>query len=175
MTRKWLAALAAGPLLFLAHPAAAQGLGGFGERSETGTIHGIVEHLSYPRGLLSISTSRGVFMIHATPDQLTDYRLGDRVDVDYDDYAGVRWISGGGGGAGGPGEGTYAVSGTASGVVSRVDAARGTVTLGGAAGRRLYHAHPDDLQDVVPGQFVSLDFERIGNARWIEDVEQGGR
>ncbi len=183
MRMRWLLGLAAAAPLVLygAGPALGQegiggGIGAYGEHSETGTVHGVVQRLSFPRGLLEVSTARGTIAVHGTPDQLSDYRIGDRVDVDYDDYAGIRWISGGGGGMGigGYGEGSYAVQGRAAGVVSHVNAARGTMTIGGAEGPRIFHAHPDDLQDVIPGQFVSLDYAKVGGARWVEDVSPGG-
>ncbi|HUB08765.1 MAG TPA: hypothetical protein VMB50_17290 [Myxococcales bacterium] len=183
----WLAAGVALPVsLCLARPALGQfagGLGGeYGDLSSSGTVHGIVKHRNFARGLLEIASGARTVTIHATPDQLTDFRVGDDVDVDYDDYAGVRWLSDGGGSAGGAlggglgygYGGSYAEEGTTSGSVANVDTSRGILRLREAGGTRTFHAHPEDLQDVIPGQFVSVTYERIGGAAWVEQVDQGG-
>ncbi|MHB8420439.1 MAG: hypothetical protein ACYDCL_20390 [Myxococcales bacterium] len=178
-----LAWLAAAFLLLLAPPALAQALGGglggageYGNLSSSGTIHGIVRRRDFARGILVIASGDRTVNVHATPDQLTDYRTGDRIDLDYDDYAGVRWLSGGEGSTGGGlgyGEGNYAEEGTTSGTVASVDSSRGLVRIREAQGTRTFHAHPEELQDVIPGQFVSLTYERIGRAAWVEQIDQG--
>ncbi len=170
--------------LFVAQPALGQLAGGLGGESGTlssgGTVHGIVKHRDFSRGILEIASGSRSIAIHATPDQLTDYRVGDDVDVDYDDYAGVRWLSGGGGavgeGIGGSlgGNGSYGEEGSTSGTVASVDTARGIVRIQEVHGVKSFHAHPETLQDVIPGQFVTLSYDRIGRTAWVEDIEQGG-
>lgn len=173
--------------LFLARPALGQLAGGSlggesGTLSASGTVHGIVRHRDFARGRLDVASGSRTVTLHATPDQLTDYRVGDDVDLDYDDYAGVRWLSGGAGSSGGGldgggglgAAGSYAEEGTASGTVAGVDSAHGLLRLREARGTRTFHAHPEDLEDVIPGQFVTVTYDRVGPAAWAEEIDQGG-
>ena len=146
--------------------------------SETGAVQGTVRSIDFRNGILRISSGNRLIYLHAKPDQLTAFQPGDQVNVDYDDFAGVLWLSGETGGAAGPagsvGAENFALSGTVSGTVAALDKARGRVTLTGAMRNHTFLAHPDDIRTLIPGQFVSLTYERIGNTDWVSSIGQGG-
>ncbi len=144
--------------------------------SETGAVQGTVRSIDFRNGILRISSGNRLIYLHAKPDQLAAFQPGDQVNVDYDDFAGVLWLSGepAGGTAGTAGAENFALSGTVSGTVAALDKSRGRVTLTGGMRNHTFLAHPDDIRDLIPGQFVSLTYERIGNSDWVSSIGQNG-
>lgn len=145
--------------------------------SETGAVQGTVRSIDFRNGVLRISSGNRLIYLHAKPDQLAAFQPGDQVDVDYDNFAGVLWLAGetgGGAGAAVGGAENFALSGTVSGTVAALDKSRGRVTLTGAMRDHTFLAHPDDIRDLIPGQFVSLTYERIGNTDWVSSIGQQG-
>ncbi len=139
--------------------------------AETGVLQGTVRAIDFRAGIMEVSASGRTIALHAKPDELASFHSGDLVSIDYDDYAGVLWLASHAGGAT-MGNQNFAISGTVSGTVTGLNKARGYVTVLGSTRTRTFLAHPSDLLDLVPGQFVSLSFERIGGADWVSSINQ---
>jgi hypothetical protein len=140
--------------------------------AETGVVQGTVRAINFRAGILEINSAGRTVALHAKPDQLADFQPGDLVSVNYDDFAGVLWL------ASNLNEGTpignqnFAISGTVTGTVSALNKARGYLTLMGPNRNQTFLAHPLDIKNLVPGQFVSLSFERIGGRDWVSSIQE---
>lgn len=72
-------------------------------------------------------------------------------------------LTGGGLGIGGAGIADFTDYGRLVGSVDRLDRERGVLVVDGRALR----AHPEDLDAVLPGQAISVEYAQIGNTRWV--------
>jgi len=137
-----------------------------------GTIQGTVESLNLARGTIEVSTGGDTLVMHAVPNQLAQLSPGDNVSLDYDSYKGVLWVTSDLEGGDSEMSGKFAHHGTVSGAVTSMDKPKGLITIRG----RSYHVHPSKLSGVVPGEFVSLQFAKVGDANWASslDSNEGG-
>lgn len=149
-----------------------RGIGASGQAAEIGSIQGTVRSVDFGNGLLRVAGGNRTLTVHARPDELAEFRPGDQVSLDYSDYAGMLWIASGGSGVSAQ---EFAESGTVSGIVTGLDKSRGRVTLQGPARAETFLGHPEDLQSLIPGQYVSITFERVQNNDWVQSINQGGR
>ncbi|MHB8417657.1 MAG: hypothetical protein ACYDCL_06250 [Myxococcales bacterium] len=141
--------------------------------AETGVVQGTVRAINFRAGILQINSAGRTVSLHAKPDQLADFQPGDLVSVNYDDFAGVLWLASNLGEATGTaGNQSFAISGTVTGTVSGLNKARGYVTLLGPTRNHVFLAHPLDIKNLMPGQFVSLSFERIGGTDWVSSIQE---
>ncbi len=191
MKRIWIYSLSGllAPLaLALASPAAAQTQKGQGQyqaqpmmtqqgalqassgAAETGVVQGTVRAINFRAGILQINSAGRTVSLHAKPDQLADFQPGDLVSVNYSDYAGVLWLSESGQAAG-TGNQSFAISGTVTGTVSALNKSHGYLTIMGPTHNQRFLANPEDLKNLMPGQFVSLSFERIGGMDWVSSIQ----
>ncbi|HUB06096.1 MAG TPA: hypothetical protein VMB50_03805 [Myxococcales bacterium] len=139
--------------------------------AETGVVQGTVRAINFRAGILEINSAGRTIALHAKPDQLADFQPGDLVSVNYDDFAGVLWLASNMN-EGSIGNQNFAISGTVTGTVSALNKARGYLTLMGPTRNQTFLAHPLDIKNLVPGQFVSLSFERIGGRDWVSSIQE---
>lgn len=138
--------------------------------AETGVVQGTVRAINFRAGILEINSAGRTVSLHAKPDQLADFQPGDLVSVNYDDFAGVLWLASAAGE--GMGNQNFAISGTVTGTVSGINKARGYLTVMGPTRNHTFLASPLDIKNLVPGQFVSLSFERIGGTDWVSSIQE---
>lgn len=146
-----------------------------GDQQEVGTISGTVHSIDYGNGRVTIHGADGGrrITLNADPGELAGLTPGDVISVSYVNFNGNLWVDDGYGGFGGGyvggfgyGYGEYADEGVVVGRVSGLDKARGVVTIGG----RTMRAHPEELADLLPGQFVEADFVNVDGRRWATDL-----
>lgn len=134
-----------------------------------GTIQGTVQALDFNQGLIRLRSSGGVITLRSRPMDMADLNPGDVVALEYANYNGALWV-----GARDVAEvEQYAQFGTLTGNVTQVNKALGTVTVRG----RTFRAHPEQLEQVIPGQFISLGYANVAGTNWIADIDpafQGG-
>ena len=155
-----------------------------GQTEVVGTIQGPIQSLDFDRGLIRIRAGGGTTVaLNARPQDLVGLNPGDVASVSYLNYNGVLWLYPDGGGYGGGygggggfgvgggfgGVGDFAQAGEVTGTVQNVDRQRGRITISG----RTLRAHPEELENVYPGQFVSVGFVQIGKSRWVDDYGGG--
>lgn len=134
-----------------------------------GTVRGTVQGLDFNRGLVTVRTNGEQLALHARPQDLSGLNPGDIAELTYLNYDGMLWLEPGGyygGGFGTYGIDTFALSGEVTGTVESVDRRTGQVRVADQTLR----AHPEQLDGVYPGSFVSFSYAQIGDVRWVEDV-----
>lgn len=109
-----------------------------------------------------------VVSVHGTPQQLGDFSPDTEASIEVTRFGNARWL------VQHPGAVMRGPSGTVSltvGQVRAVDVDSGALTL--EAGGRTEHlrAHPQDLRDLKPGQFVNVIYGTVKKAKWVEDIE----
>lgn len=138
----------------------------------TGVLRGHVEEISVSRGLVQMrlldagQPGRSV-VLRARPNDVVGLNRGDVITVRYGNFDGGLWIllresEQRPSQALGP-------SGTISGPVSEVDEANGLITVEGS----IVRVHPQLVQDVLPGQWVSLSYSEIQGTPWVSQVSRG--
>jgi hypothetical protein len=134
--------------------------------SASGMIRGIAEGIDLPDGVLFVRTSFDVVALHATPAQLAGINPGDLVYFPYRDYLGALWLPRRVDGTGGSFYGVYANEGQFTGAVTGLNKAAGVIVINGVP----FRAHPGDLQQIVPGAFVTARFVSIGPVNWLSGI-----
>lgn len=140
-----------------------------------GTVQGSVAGLDFEQGRLVMNTAGGRIAINARPQDLVGLNPGDVASVTFLNYNGARWLEPGGG-YGGYGSfggglgGGFAFAGEVTGTVRGVDRQRGLINVDG----RTLRAHPEDVSDVYPGQFISVGYIQVGNTAWADSMGYGG-
>lgn len=130
-----------------------------------GTVKGIVQSLNFSRGMLTIDSGGTTVTLRARPMEIANLNPGDVVALRYSNFNGVLWVALGGGSQTAASE--FSQFGTVSGSIASLDKAQGTITIRG----RTYLAHPYQLQNVLPGQFVSLSFANVAGGDWVAGIE----
>ncbi|WP_373048784.1 hypothetical protein [Vulgatibacter sp.] len=131
-------------------------------------VQGIVEDVDYDAGTVALRSGSGEALeLRGSPEQIQQLGTGDRVDLQFRDFDGTLWLTSSGGPAAGAGLET-ARAGEVEGTVASVDPAAGTITVRDQTLR----AHPEVIEEVQPGQFVSLSYAELQQVPWVQDVEQ---
>lgn len=144
-----------------------------GGTANMGTVQGSVASLDFEHGRLTMNTAGGRISINARPQDLVGLNPGDVASVTFLNYNGARWLEpgagyGGGFYGGGLGSG-FAFAGEVTGTVRGVDRQRGLINVDG----RTLRAHPEDVSDVYPGQFISVGYIQVGNTAWADSMGYG--
>lgn len=141
-----------------------------------GTVQGSVASLDFEHGRLTMNTAGGRIAINARPQDLVGLNPGDVAAVTFLNYNGARWLEPGAGYGGGFGGGFggglgsgFAFAGEVTGTVRGVDRQRGLINVDG----RTLRAHPEDVSDVYPGQFISVGYIQVGNTAWADSMGYG--
>ncbi|MFZ9887038.1 MAG: hypothetical protein ACO3JL_05995 [Myxococcota bacterium] len=130
-----------------------------------GTIQGTVNGLDFNRGIISLASGGGNVQLRARPMDIANLNPGDVVALQFANYQGALWVV--------PEKGAdiapqhFAQFGTLTGTVDQVNKALGTITVRGQTLR----AHPEQLEAVIPGQFVSLGYANVSGTNWLAGVQ----
>lgn len=151
-------------------PGFVAGVTPWAEAAERGIIQGVVTNVNYSRGLLSVRSGNQSFIVRAKPQQLALYRPGELTTIHYANYAGVPWmIENRSAQLYSPTQ--FAQASTVVGVVTGVNKATGVVGISRGAGQQqTFLGHPNDVEALLPGQFIALTFARIGGQGWIQSI-----
>lgn len=144
-------------------------IGDYGGTSMVGTVRGTVQSLDFYQGVVAIRSNGSVLRLHARPQDLAGLNPGDVAGLTYLNYEGMLWLEPGGfygSGYGAYDTDAFAISGEVRGTIESVNRRNGTVKVAGHTLR----AHPEQLDGLYPGSFVSLGYAQIGKYRWIDDV-----
>lgn len=148
-----------------------------GSTYEVGTLQGTIQQVNLRNSTVTVQALVGGggvrnVTLRARPETLARLNPGDVVALTYNNYNGVLWLapSEGPGGAGAVAPQTlWSQYGTYTGPVTGVDRARGLLRVRG----RTFLAHPEQLEGIYPGQFLSVGFAQIGNQNWVEGLQAG--
>lgn len=134
------------------------------QKSETGVVQGVIERVEYGGPSLVISTSGGLFSLRARGADLAPFAPGQIVTVAYAVYDDVPWLV-----VEEPKTPAKFLPagrlGNAIGAVERIDRGSGRIVVTGpdpATPAVTGVAHPSDLDGVVPGQMISVDYVYLG-------------
>lgn len=153
------------------------------EPLERASITGRVVEVSYSEAVAAIATEEeGLIAVRARPQEIALLQPGDRVALEVMEVGDAIWIS--------PAAryepasadvtalpGTGALSrdlsspifeerGTAEGVVTAVNPSEGLFRVG----EQEFQAHPLEIQNLEPGQMVSLVYGTVDEERWAADI-----
>ena len=133
-----------------------------------GTVDGVVQKVDVPSGLLIVQTRKGAVALRGLPDQLSKLTVGEPFRGAYQTYGvGVRWLV-----IGPAPRATLGRPGRAAGTIEAVDEVNGIVTMDETAAktreRRTFHAHPGQLQTLIPGQVVKIWYRQLNGECWIQ-------
>ena len=156
------------------------GYGGYGgywgdtNAAFEGTANGVVRDLDFARGRLSLQAGDGerTVTFNARPEDLAGLTQGDVVTIAYRNYQDQLWLAPGGGYGGASGyfgAESFANYGELRGTVTSVDRGRGRLEVAG----RTLRAHPEQLSDLFPGQFVEVTYVAIGGNAWLDSFGGG--
>ncbi len=140
-----------------------------GHTYSMGTIQGTVNGLDFNRGIISLSSSGGNVQLRARPMDIANLNPGDVVALQFANYQGALWLQPDQ--AGSVQAQNFAQYGTLTGTVDQVNKAVGTITVRGQTLR----AHPEQLQAIIPGQFVSLGYANVSGTNWLAAVQGAGQ
>lgn len=152
--------------------------GGFSQRTDgtavQGTVQGSIADLDFTKGLVTVRTARGDLTLSAHPQDLRGLNPGDVASLDYYNYNGARWLEPDGFSGTRYRSGTtngrdFSLSGELTGTVQSVDRQNGTVRVAGHTVR----AHPEDVADLYPGQFVQIEYFEVEGERWADSTSTG--
>lgn len=132
-------------------------------------ITGVVRALDYDQGTFTVRAGDQAQTIYARPKQLASLVPGDLVSVRYRWFGQQPWLVGTG-----TGPGAFSLQGTLRGTVANLDKQSGTVTLSTVNGTATLRANPNDFEQIVPGQFVAIDYQKVNGQLWAEDVQVAG-
>lgn len=134
-----------------------------------GTIQGTVNQLDFQRGVISLSSSGGNVQLRARPMDIVNLNPGDVVALQFSNYQGALWVTPDQAGQVQPQH--FAQYGTLTGTVDNVNKALGTISVRGQTLR----AHPEQLEAIIPGQFVSLGYANVSGQNWLAAVQGAGQ
>jgi hypothetical protein len=150
------------------------------DASATGLVQGIVSNVNWQAGLVTVMSGYNRITLHGTPTQLSSLKRGDNVSLPYNSYAGILWLTnqfgtqnaiGAEGTIGGvPANLGFAQTGVMAGVVENVNKAEGLVFVTGANGRARFLAHPEVIEQLVPGEYVNLSYIQVGRVPWLSSI-----
>lgn len=138
-----------------------------------GRVRGTIIRIDVGAGEMAVSVAGGeAVVLHGTPSQLAEFRRTEVADVEYELLGAKRWLT----------EGSelgsttdYAQEATVSGAITSIDKAEGRVTLTTGLGKTTtFLAHPDAIRSLIPGQFVSVTYQRVARRDWVTELGEGG-
>lgn len=135
----------------------------------SGQVRGVVREVNLQEGQLTMAAGGESVTLQAKPTQIIGLRPGEQFVASYANYGGNLWLMEN------LDQGDVAQFGrsaNAVGTVEKVNKVNGQLTLATAGGSRTFRAHPQDVQDLLPGQYISLSFQRIGGNQWISSIQQ---
>lgn len=139
-----------------------------------GVLRGVVSSVDLDQGTLTIRTDRGTATFRAQPRQLVGVRPGEQYAARFTHFGEQMWLA-----DEAPSAQPLPQFGDAqnlTGILVDIDRTNGAMALATAPNETwIFLAHPSDLQQLVPGQYVSVSFQRIGSAYWLHQVAPGGR
>ncbi len=150
-------------------PAAQAGQQQLPAQAQAGQIQGTVENIDVPGGRLTVRSGEQTVTLHAVPTVLGNYKQGETANLAYESFGGEYWISEQvGAGPSANLADQYSMAGTVTGTISQLDRNAGILVVRGTQ----YSAHPDLLQNLTPGQFVSLSYANVQGKNWVADIQQ---
>lgn len=136
------------------------------------TVQGTVKAIDLSRGTVTIATGSEPLELNALPRQLAALKPGEVVSLAYKNYDGARWLrlkQDLGTGGSGEQEGArdaFGQYGSAAGNVDRVDKRAGRLVVRGL----FFRSHPEMIEQLLPGQFVEVEYVEVGGIAWTEKV-----
>ncbi|HVZ86984.1 MAG TPA: hypothetical protein VHG72_08440 [Polyangia bacterium] len=144
--------------------------GGIGPNRDAsaGTVDGVVQKVEVPSGRLTVQTPDGAVALRGRPEQLSRLRAGEHFVGTYQEYGvGARWLV-----IGSEPDIPFGHPGRATGTIVSVDEVNGTIvldeTLTNKRQRRSFHAHPAQLQALMPGQVATVWYRQVDGESWIQ-------
>jgi hypothetical protein len=148
--------------------------GAQGEAALQGQLQGLVRDVAWEEGVVKLDTGNNLVTLQGTPGQVRSMRQGEQAQLSYVKYGDELWIVG-------PQQpsnvANVARQATQTGVINKLDKNEGTLTLSSASDNLTFRAHPQMVEQLVPGQFISLTYQNVGDTNWVSNVQpatQGG-
>lgn len=138
-----------------------------------GLVRGTVQNVDLAQGSVTIrSGAQAPVTLRARPSEIASLSPGDSVSLPFSTFGGVKWVAEGQGTQGQQqqqqmGQSPNARSGQLTGTVSSIDKTNGTITVQG----QTFAAHPQQLQDIAPGQQVTLSYSQFGQVPWLSQIQ----
>ncbi len=139
-----------------------QGGGQGGQPFTQGVVRGTVQNVGLQQGLVAIQSGGNVVTLHATPSELANLNPGDTVALQYASYGGQPWVMP----SGAQGTASYGSTAQLTGTVDAVDQNAGIIAVRGTRLR----AHPQQVQNVVPGQYVTVTYANVQSTPWVAQI-----
>jgi hypothetical protein len=136
--------------------------------AQTQQIQGTVKDVDVAKGEVTVTSNDKDVTLHALPTDLADLNKGQQANLSYANFGGELWVTPSKGGAQTLTQ-AYQQTGTITGSISKIDKNAGTVTING----QKFYAHPDQLQGLASGQFVSLSYANVQGTPWVANIQQG--
>jgi hypothetical protein len=144
-----------------------------GDLAIQGTLRGVVRNVDLNRGVVNLATGRGAVSFRAKPNQIANLRPGDQLTANYVSFGQTMWLVDGLDEAANGKQ--FGRSGQVTGNVVAVDKVNGRIAItSGEAQARSFLAHPQEVQNVLPGEYLTVEFQRIGESDWVQNLREGG-
>lgn len=137
-----------------------------GMAEESQKIRGEVQNVDLAKGELKVKKSgeeQEELTLHGSPDQIRQYQEGQQVNVDVRKFGENHWITSQGATA------SAAGGQTVSGEVANLDKEKGEIELSEGEPRSL-KANPQELEQIQPGQQVSVTYEEVEGENWVSSI-----
>lgn len=136
-------------------------------------FRGIVSDVNLSTGIVRLATDRGTVTLRAKPNQITALRVGEQWTPAIVNFGPQSWVVSNLG-AGAPLR-EFGITGRVTGPIINLDKTAGVVTIRSAGGQTwTFLAHPAEIEPLLPGQWVDVMFQRIGNTYWLMNLSPGG-
>lgn len=132
---------------------------------ETRSISGKVSNIDLSRGILRLRSDGRTVTLRAEPSDIMAFREGEDVSLKAGNFGGTMWLV--------PEQreqelaDAFGPTNSFSGQVRNIDKKQGTISVKGAT----LHVHPQQLQELAPGQFVSLSYSEVLGEHWVSKIE----
>jgi preprotein translocase subunit YajC len=142
----------------------------FGDIAVEGSLRGVVRSIDMEEGTFEVDTGAARTTVRATPEQIAELRPGQQLNVRYEQYGDRAWLKDGRR-SGTRSNGDFGRTGRVTGNITDVDKVEGEVEVSVGTTNWTFRAHPEDLEDLLPGQFVEVEYRRVGDIYWLRDID----
>ncbi|MCG5052916.1 MAG: hypothetical protein KA712_08145 [Myxococcales bacterium] len=134
-----------------------------------GNVQGEISKVDFQKGEVTIKTPEGSSKYMAKPNQIAGLRTGEQIQAPFAVYGDTTWLASH---MDQQARGRqFGRTGQATGDIRELDKTKGTLTLSTSSEKDMtLQAHPGEIESLLPGQFVTVEFYRVGRTDWVQSI-----
>ena len=134
------------------------------------TARGVITNVNYSDGIVRLRTGEGVETFRAMPNQIAELRVGEQYTAKWANFGGDRWLVEN---MQAKQQAQFGRSGQLTGNIVDLNKNEGTITLATGQGEQTVQlqSHPAVIEKLLPNQYVQVQFQRVGDTTWAQQVQ----